>query len=69
MDYVVPVELFKSINKKKAYVVGLRSTMLQIFYLYQYWTVAETQKKGRSTPRPCVEPIINMQLNQTSLTV
>ena len=32
-------------------------TMLQI-YLYQYWTVAETQKKGRSAPRPCVDLII-----------
>ena len=31
--------------------------MLQI-YLYQYWTVAETQKKGRSAPRPCVDLII-----------
>ena len=26
--------------------------MLQI-YLYQYWTVAEAQKKGRSAPWPC----------------
>ena len=40
-----------------AYAVGLRLTMLQI-YLYQYWTVAETQKKGRSAPRPCVDIII-----------
>ena len=40
-----------------AYAVGLRLTMLQI-YLYQYWTVAETQKKGRSAPRPCVDLII-----------
>jgi hypothetical protein len=31
--------------------------MLQI-YLYQYWNVAETQKKGRSAPRPCVDLII-----------
>ena len=36
--------------------------MLQI-YLYQYWTVAETQKKGRSAPRLytvyiCVDLII-----------
>ena len=30
-----------------AYAAGLRLTMLHI-YLYQYWTVAETQKKGRS---------------------
>ena len=40
-----------------SYAVGLRLTMLQI-YLYQYWTVAETQKKGRSAPRPCVDLII-----------
>ena len=26
--------------------------MLQI-YLYQYWTAAKTQKKGRSAPLPC----------------
>ena len=40
--------------------------MLQI-YLYQYWTVAETQKKGRSAPRPCVDLIIklySLQVNQ-----
>ena len=35
-----------------AYAVGLRLTMLQI-YLYQYWTVAKTQKKGRLAPQPC----------------
>jgi hypothetical protein len=38
--------------RKCIYAVGLRLTMLQI-YLYQYWTVAEMQKKGRSAPRPC----------------
>ena len=26
---------------------------------FQYWTVAETHKKGRSAPRPCVDLIIN----------
>ena len=45
------------VNNASAYAVGLRLTMLQI-YLYQYWTVAETQKKGRSAPRPCVDLII-----------
>ena len=37
--------------------VGLRLTMLKV-YLHQYWTVVETQKKGRSSPRPCVDLII-----------
>ena len=40
------------VNNASAYAVGLRRTMLQI-YLYQYLTVAELQKKGRSAPRPC----------------
>ena len=45
------------VNNASAYAVGLRMTMLQI-YLYQYWTMAETQKKGGSDPRPCVDLII-----------
>ena len=45
------------VNNASAYAVGLLLTMLQI-YLYQYWTVAETQKKGRSAPRPSVDLII-----------
>ena len=38
-------------NNASAYAVWLRLTMLQI-HLYQYWTVAETQLKRRSAPRP-----------------
>jgi hypothetical protein len=59
------INIFSELNYKKynllrsAYTVGLHLTMLQI-YLYQYWTVAETQKKGRSAPRPCVDLIINL---------
>ena len=45
------------VNNASAYAVGLRLTTLQI-YQYKYWTVAETQKKGRSAPRPCVDLII-----------
>ena len=45
------------VNNASEYAVLLRLTMLQI-YLYQYWTVAETQKKERSAPRPCVDLII-----------
>ena len=41
------------VNNASAYAVGFRLTMLQI-----YWTVAETQKKGRSALRPCVDLII-----------
>ena len=40
------------VNIASAYDVVLRLTILQI-YLYQYWTVAETQKKGRSAPLQC----------------
>ena len=32
------------VNNASAYAVGFHLTMLQI-YLYQYWTVAETQKE------------------------
>ena len=49
------------VNNASAYAVRLRLTMLQI-YLYQYWTVAETQKKGISAPRPCVDLIIIIKL-------
>ena len=51
------IRSLSQVNNASAYAVGLRLTMLQI-YLYQYWTVAETQKKGRSAPRPCVDLII-----------
>ena len=46
------------VNNASVYAVGLRLTMLQI-YLYKYQTVAKTQKKKRSAPRPCVDLIIN----------
>ena len=40
------------VNNASEYAVGLCLTMLKI-YLFQYWIVAETQKEGRSAPRPC----------------
>ena len=33
------------VNNASTYAIGLRLTMLQT-YLYQYWHVAKTQKKG-----------------------
>ena len=48
-------------NNASAYAVGLRLTMLHI-YMYQYWTVAETQKE-REIGSSTMYVFINHQYN------